>query len=145
MNGKGQKDVRDVVARLLPFIICDTVIKHVLQVLSGDGQSSNADIQAYCNNKKTWIILIQVLAGLQGFEPWKCWSQSPVPYHLAIAQYYVFVTAFCALCCQQMILYQKENKMQAFFWKKFKITNWINLTNNLNEMYTSKSRVYTYK
>lgn len=53
MNGKGQKDVRDVVARLLPFIICDTVIKHVLQVWSGDQQSSNANIQAYCNNKKT--------------------------------------------------------------------------------------------
>ena len=52
MNGKGQKDVCDVVARLLPLIICDTVIKHVLQVLSGDGQSSNANIQAYCNNKK---------------------------------------------------------------------------------------------
>ena len=50
MNGKGQKDVRDVVARLLPFIICYTVIKHVL---SGDQQSSNANIQAYCNNKKT--------------------------------------------------------------------------------------------
>lgn len=26
------------------------------------------------------------LAGLAGFEPAECWSQSPVPYHLAIAQ-----------------------------------------------------------
>ena len=51
MNGKGQKDVHDVVARLLPFIICDTVIKHVLQFLSGDQQSLNANIQAYCNKK----------------------------------------------------------------------------------------------
>ncbi len=53
MNGKGQKDVHDVIARLLLFIICDTVIKHVLQALSGDQQSSNANIQAYYNNKKT--------------------------------------------------------------------------------------------
>ena len=27
------------------------------------------------------------LAGLEGFEPPKCWNQNPVPYHLAKAQY----------------------------------------------------------
>ena len=33
----------------------------------------------------TWTIL-SFKTGLQGFEPWKWRSQSPLPYHLAIAQ-----------------------------------------------------------
>ena len=27
------------------------------------------------------------MVGVLGFEPKKCWSQSPMPYHLAIPQY----------------------------------------------------------
>ena len=32
------------------------------------------------------FIGVFVLVGLAGFEPAECWSQSPVPYRLAIAQ-----------------------------------------------------------
>ena len=38
--------------------------------------------------KKEQLDCSFIKAGLPGFEPGKCWSQSPVPYHLAIAHHY---------------------------------------------------------
>ncbi len=50
------------------------------------------------------------LAGLPGLEPGKCWSQSPVPYHLAIAQ---CVLRSCATTI--LIIYQVFKKCKYFF------------------------------
>ena len=48
-----------------------------------------------CDNKKANLKinfkLAFLLAGLGGFEPPKCQSQSLVPYHLATAQYIYFM------------------------------------------------------
>ena len=56
-------------------------------------------------NKRTPFRCPFVLAGMDGFEPSKCQSQSLVPYRLATSQYVGFV--FCLCIVAHFILFVK--------------------------------------
>ena len=60
------------------------------------------------NSQVNWSFF---LAGVQGFEPRKWRSQSPLPYRLATPQCVGFVLTTC-------ILYQKKFGLSIGFWKK---------------------------
>ena len=64
-----------------PFL----VLKYSGRLHEGVGVAAQDQIQLLAK-KSLPHYCERLLAGLEGFEPPKCWNQNPVPYHLAKAQ-----------------------------------------------------------
>ncbi len=80
------------------------------------------------------------MVGVLGFEPRKCRSQSPMPYHLAIPQYLVakrpFATLFYCIgkiedfCCTTRLIYLRLSKNALHFCDLWTSKALLSLTSN---------------
>ena len=84
------------------------------------------------------------MAGVEGFEPSKWRSQSPMPYHLATPQYSL------SYHCRDNVDYYitLKSRCQAFFEIFFDFVSWITysyIPNNLNNLSIFLSHFVDYK